>query len=161
MEEEESLLDNFSRQIDRRYRTGLVIGRFQPLHYGHIFLMKQALLLAETVIIGIGSSNVVNSDNPYSLERRQDMLAAVLKIEKGIQARVKKIVSLPDIPDDNQWLVETIKRVGNFDLAVGNNDWVNGIFENVDYQVVRTPYYFREIYEGKKIRMKLRKLGML
>ena len=157
-EEERRLLDQFSGKVLARYELGLVIGRFQPLHYGHLFLIKQALTIANKIIIGIGSSNVVNHDNPFSLQHRQQMLAAALEKEKEIAKRIIRITPLPDFPDDDVWMSETIKRVGKVDATIGNNDWVNGIFEKHGIPVVRTSFYFREIYEGKKIRSKLRYL---
>lgn len=156
-DEEQQLLENLYPENNKQYRVGLVIGRFQPLHYGHIFLMKQALQFATCIVIGIGSSNVSNVDNPFSPEQRQKMLIQAFERETEVKSRVVGIVQLDDYHNDNYWLSETLKKTGGVDVVVGNNEWVNGIFERADYPVVRTSLYHRTHYEGKKIREKLRK----
>src|SRR5258706_8286147 len=155
--EEQRLLDQFSKETVEKYHIGLVIGRFQPLHYGHIFLMKQALQIADAIIVGIGSSNVRNADNPFSAEQREKMLQSALERDTDIRQRILKIVHVKDYADDTFWLKETLKAVGEeVDIVVGNNDWVNGIFEHANYPALKTPLYNRNRYEGKKIREYLR-----
>lgn len=149
-DKEQRLLDQLRKKITQRYNTGLVIGRFQPLHYGHIFLLKQSLQVADTVVIGIGSSNVLDIDNPFSVEQREHMVQKALEREKEIQARIKRIVHIKDVPDDNMWLEETLKLVPEADVIIGNNSWVNGIFEQAKYPIFKTPLYNRNLYEGKK-----------
>lgn len=161
-EEEARLLRQFEQSVPKRYGTALVVGRFQPVHYGHVMLMKHALSVAGRLIVGIGSSNIIDDDNPFSLEQRQRMLTRVFEREKGVHRQIQRIVPLPDVPDDRQWLVETIAAVGGtVDTVLSNNDWVNGIFRKAKYPVIETPLYFREIYEGKKIREKLRGMKVL
>jgi len=144
----------------KKYKTALVIGRFQPFHKGHLFLIKQALSVADTVIIGIGSANIRNFDNPYTTKQREKMVDEILKKEK-LTVYVQKIVELDDYFNDVVWLTETLKKTGRIDIVVGNNEWVNDIFSNAGYRTMHIPYYKREIYEGRKIREKMRKLHQL
>lgn len=141
----------------KKYQIGLVIGRFQPLHKGHAFLIKKALTFAECLIIGIGSTNVKNSDNPLSFFQRKQLVQLYVRSE-GLKDKVKKIISLPDVPNDNEWLKDTLKKTGKIDVVIGNNDWVNGIFEEAGVPIVEIPYYKRYLMEGVKIR-KLMKDG--
>ncbi len=159
-EEEQKLLAEITVERLRRHSLGLVIGRFQPLHYGHIYLLKQALAVADAIVIGIGSSNVRDADNPFSIEQRERMLQLALKREQ-LDKRVFKIVTLPDYPDDVFWLKETLRRTGDIDVVIGNNSWVNGIFEQASYQVMRVPFLRRYEFEGKRIRQLLREAGKL
>lgn len=149
-----------SLKIDKKYSKALVIGRFQPLHRGHVYLLQCALAVADSVIIGIGSSGLKNVDNPFSLETRKVVLERVLKRE-NIEKYVDKLVDVPDYPDDEVWRKEVEKKVGDFDIVVGNNDWVNGIFEKVGYPVLTIPLLKRDVYEGKTIRQHLREEGKL
>lgn len=155
-EEEHRLLEQLYLEYTNRYSVGLVIGRFQPLHYGHLFLMKQALQVSTCIVIGIGSSNIKNVDNPFSPEQREKMLLQSFEREREIKSRVISIVRLDDYFNDNLWISEALKKTGDVDVIVGNNEWVNGIFENANYPVVRTTLYHRTYYEGRKIREKLR-----
>lgn len=144
----------------KKYNTALVIGRFQPFHKGHLFLIKQALDLADNVVIGIGSANVLNYDNPFPVAERIQMVHEVIKKEH-LEKFVKKIVLLDDYNHDEKWLTETLKKTGKVDIVVGNNDWVNRIFKQAGYQTHMIPYYKREIYEGTRIREAMRKRAEL
>src|SRR3989339_1409807 len=81
----------------------LVIGRFQPLHYGHLYLMKWATKLAGNFTIGIGSANIINQDNPFSIQERTTMLLKALS-QEGLIGKLCNIVPLWDFKDDALWL---------------------------------------------------------
>lgn len=136
----------------RTYEIALVIGRFQPFHKGHLFLIKKALTIASKLVIGIGSSNVVDGDNPLSYRTRRSMILTVFKRE-GLQERLLMIVPIPDVPHDDEWLHINQKRVGHFDVSIGNNDWVNGIFKKASIPVIEVPYLKKALYSGTAIRM--------
>jgi nicotinamide-nucleotide adenylyltransferase len=142
------------------YDNVMVIGRYQPLHYGHLYLMKQALNIAENLTIGIGSANVRDTDNPFSPEEREYMIRKAIK-KNGIGDRVLKIVYLDDNPDDDMWFEKIKEKVPYVQAVVGNNDWVNGIFQGKDLDAWNVPYLSRGSYEGKKIRAYLRSVNKL
>lgn len=141
--------------MNKKYQIGLVIGRFQPFHNGHLYLLKEALKIADTIIIGIGSSNIINADNPWTFEERKRVVEEVLRQEK-LQEQVLKIVDIPDVPDDSDWLEIANRKVGKFDVVIGNNDWVNGIYKNVGIPVVALNLFKRYLHEGTKIRQLMR-----
>lgn len=141
--------------MQHQYKRGLIIGRFQPLHKGHAYLIKKALENAEKIIIGIGSSNAHDKDNPYDFGEREKMVTRFIE-EEGITDRVIAVVSLPDVPDDSNWLSDTLKKTGKVNVVIGNNEWVNRIFEKINTPILRVGHYKREILEGKKIRKRIR-----
>src|SRR6185369_6170212 len=55
-------------------RIGLVVGRFQPPHAGHFYLIEAALAVADTVVIGVGSANARDEKNPFTALRREMIL---------------------------------------------------------------------------------------
>jgi bifunctional NMN adenylyltransferase/nudix hydrolase len=58
------------------------IGRFQPFHLGHRYVIATALGKARHVIVLIGSPNVARSvKNPFTFEERADMIRAVFPQE--------------------------------------------------------------------------------
>ena len=160
--EETALLNQFAMEIPQRFQNVLVIGRFQPLHRGHIHLFKQALAISDKIIIGIGSASTLDEDNPFSADQRKHMLIATLQKENLLD-RVQNIISVNDyLADDHIWFSQTLKQAGNgIEAVVGNNDWVNGIFRREGYPAFSTPLLLRERYEGKKIRSLLRSKGKL
>lgn len=138
------------------YKTGIIIGRFQPFHKGHAWLIKKALKQVQNLVIGIGSTNVKNGENGYSFSKRKKMVQLFVNHEK-LNDRVIKIISVPDDPSDDVWRSQIIKQAGEFDVVIGNNEWVNGIFEKAGYKVFRIGFYRRIILEGKRIRERMKK----
>lgn len=146
--------------VTKKYKKAFIIGRFQPFHKGHLFLIKEALKVADTAVIGIGSANVIDHDNPYPVSDRLSMLREALS-EAQLEKSIEKIVTIDDVPDDVEWLKLTLENVSGVDLIVSNNDWVNDIFKEAGFTVMTIPYYMRHIYEGKKIREQLRNQGLI
>lgn len=133
------------------YKTGLVIGRFQPLHKGHAYLIKKALTYADKIIVGIGSPKKKDADNIFPLSVRKKMIEEFIKKEK-LSEKVIRVIIIDDNPSDAMWLKETLKKAGKIDIVVGHNEWVNSIFQDAGFTAVSVPYYKRYILEGKKIR---------
>jgi pantetheine-phosphate adenylyltransferase len=136
-------------------KIALVVGRFQPFHKGHLFLIKKALEKADKVIIGIGSANITDENNPIDYETRKKVIKAVF-YKEGIEEKLSKIVPLDDFFDDVKWLFNLRKQVGKFDLALGNNEWTNNILKKAGYKVLEVDYYNRGLYEGWRIRKLIR-----
>lgn len=136
-------------------KIGLVIGRFQPFHKGHLYLIKSALQEVNEVVICIGSVNVHDENNPFSFEERKKSITEALKKYRLTDA-VRSIIGINDDPSDEKWLQETLRKSGPVNIVFGNNEWVNGIFERAGYKVKRIPYYKRDIYEGTKIRKEMK-----
>jgi len=136
---------------NKKYNIGLVIGRFQPFHLGHKYLIEETLIHCEKIVIGIGSANKKSKKNPWSASKRRKILQEFIK-QKGYESRVFKIINLNDNPDDDVWFQNLIKKTGPFDVTLGNNAWNNGIIERHGISVVTIGFYKREILEGKIIR---------
>jgi nicotinamide-nucleotide adenylyltransferase len=134
-----------------KYKLGLVIGRFQPFHLGHKYLIEKALEISDKIIIGIGSSNISDKDNPYPTEKRKKFLEKFIH-EEGLENKIINIIPIVDHPDDDVWLEKLLKKTGKFDASIGDNEWVNGIFEKAGIPVVRVGHLKRSILEGTKIR---------
>ena len=145
-----------------KYKTGLIIGRFQPFHNGHLFVVREALKQVERVIIAIGSTNSEDKENnPFSAKQVRDSIEQIAK-QEGWDNKIAQLVDIPDtLSDDNAWLQDVLDQAESFDVVVSNNDWVTGIFRGAGYDVIELPFYKRHIYEGKKIRAGMRKKGEL
>ena len=131
------------------YKVALFIGRFQPLHNGHVYSYKKALTIAESVKIVIAKSNVWGTeDDPWHWRTRRAWVKKVF----GQEAIV-----CPDNPSDAVWLREVRKRAGKFDVVVSNNPWVLSIMKNAGIATYETGLWKREELEGIKIRKMMRK----
>ncbi|MBI4018266.1 MAG: adenylyltransferase/cytidyltransferase family protein, partial [Candidatus Aenigmarchaeota archaeon] len=76
-------------------KTALFVARLQPLHKGHAYAIRKVLGKYK-VIVGIGSSNVSNEDNPFSFQQRKRMVKAVF-------GSATKVIPLKDFGDDKKW----------------------------------------------------------
>ncbi len=139
--------------------VSLVIGRFQPLHWGHMHLINQALEISNSVIIGIGSINELNSENPWTALQRHEMLNFALT-EAGIRSKAK-IVHLKDYHHDERWLNNTQRITGKVDVVVGNNPWVNNIYKAAGIETMEIPLVARNKTKGAYFRQKLWNQGYL
>ena len=55
--------------------NGLLIGRFQPFHLGHLDALHFALTKVDRLWVGLGSSNKPpQKNNPFSAEQRKKMI---------------------------------------------------------------------------------------
>lgn len=80
-------------------KMGLVIGRFQPLHSGHILLIETALCENDRAVICIGSAQKAN---PLSVEERRRRIVEKLNI-LGYNAELYETIGLDDIRSDERW----------------------------------------------------------
>lgn len=74
-------------------RFALFIGRWQPFHNGHKYLIDDALDKGEDVCIAIRNTEI-SENNPYTVEQRMEM------IKRIYEDRVEIIV-MPDIKSIN------------------------------------------------------------
>ena len=81
------------------YKRGLIIGRFQPFHNGHLKLVQQVLNECEELIIVIGSSqfNYLYKD-PFTAGERLEMIYATISFQK---LNHKKIFLVPLLNFEN------------------------------------------------------------
>lgn len=80
-------------------KTGVIIARFQPVHNGHIYLIKKACEENDKVLILVGSADKVNKRNPLPVEMRIDFLMNAL--EENELSKVIIIKELPDLTDES------------------------------------------------------------
>jgi len=72
----------------------LFIGRYQPLHEGHIKLMRVALDRGDNICIGLRASDKTDS-NPYGFAERIEMVEKAF--EKEIKENRVKVAILPNV----------------------------------------------------------------
>lgn len=97
------------------------IGRFQPFHLGHRYVIEQALSQSKQVIVLIGSARVPRSTrNPLSVAERTQMILAAFLPEQT--ARIH-CVALDDILyNDIRWVHQVQQAVSSITGAANNLD---------------------------------------
>ena len=130
--------------------NGLLIGRFQPFHLGHLDAVLFGLSRVENLFICIGSSNKSNErKNPFSAEERREMIT--LSIEPSITDRIK-IFDIPDVGDHEKWTFEIDKIVPKYDAVFTNDEFTKTLFEKRKISVISVVLKDREKFSGTNIR---------
>jgi bifunctional NMN adenylyltransferase/nudix hydrolase len=93
-------------------KYGIFIGRFQPIHRGHVHALSIAASQVDTLIILVGSANQCRSiKNPWTFDERSGMLQLKLHAE-GIHNF--KILPVNDYRYNNeQWISEVRSTVNS------------------------------------------------
>ena len=92
------------------YNKGVLIGRFQPFHLGHMHLIKEAFSHCQDLIVVIGSMLRARSvRNPFTFEERRALILANLQAydeKHGTHyARRTRIIGIRDyLYFEQQWL---------------------------------------------------------
>ena len=129
---------------------GLLIGRFQPFHLGHLDAVLFGLSRVENLFICIGSSNKSNErKNPFSAEERREMIT--LSIEPSITDRIK-IFDIPDVGDHEKWTFEIDKTVPKYDVVFTNDEFTKTLFEKRGMNVIPVVLKDREKFSGTNVR---------
>lgn len=136
----------------------LIIGRWQPFHKGHMYLVRRALEDYGEVIIGVGSSEKSRTDeNPFTFEEREAMIGSCFP---GL-----KVLPVEDMGDDEEWVEgidDKLKNIGSQSLrddfvAVSMNDWTLRCFEKAGYKVKKYELLQPEKYDASSIRGLIRR----
>jgi len=129
---------------------GLLIGRFQPFHLGHLDAVLFGLSRAENLFVGIGSSNKSNERrNPFSVEERTEMI--ISSIESSMIERIK-IFDIPDVDNHEKWTFEIDQIVPKYDVVFSNDEFTKTLFEKRKIDVIPVVLKDREKFSGTNVR---------
>ena len=133
--------------------NGLLIGRFQPFHLGHLDALKFALSKVEKLWIGIGSSNKPNQkQNPFSADERKQMILS--SIDETILNRIQ-IFYIPDLENHEKWIESIDTIVPKFDVIFSNDELTQHLYSKRGIKVISVPFTNRDVLSGTNIRDKI------
>ena len=139
-------------QSNKKEDIALFIGRFQPLHHGHIYVIRNILKSFNTLKIGIGSSQLSNVKNdPFTNDERKQFINAALK-KREISSKKYKIYNIPDIFNAKKWCDHVISIVGEFDVVFSNSSFIRQLFQNKGIKVGRRLVIFKNKFNATNIR---------
>jgi nicotinamide-nucleotide adenylyltransferase len=133
--------------------NGLLIGRFQPFHLGHLEAILFGLSKIENLWIGIGSSNKSNEmKNPFSADERKEMILSSL--DKKTAEKIK-IYYIPDVTDHSKWAQEIDSIVPKYDVVFSNDEFTQHLFQKRGIKVTPVTLKQRKSLSGTNIREKI------
>ena len=132
--------------------VALFIGRFQPLHHGHIYVISRILESHKKLKIGIGSSQLSKTKNdPFTSEERIKFINTAFEKRK-ISKNKYEVYEIPDIFNAQKWVDHVVSIVGDFDIIYSNSDWVRQLFQNKNYLVGKKLVIFKKKYNASNVR---------
>jgi nicotinamide-nucleotide adenylyltransferase len=138
-------------------KRGLFVGRFQPIHRGHIQVIKDILKKVDELIIVVGSAQYSHTmDNPFTAGERITMIRKALESEK-IPFNRCWVIPVPDVHIHMMWVAEVLGYTPKFDVVFTNEPLTRRLFVEAGYKVEPIPFYKREIYSATEIRQRMLK----
>jgi len=139
--------------------VGLLIGRFQPFHLGHLAAVKYALSKVGYLYIAIGSAQRSHEyQNPFTAGERLLMVHAALK-EARISPRRWSPVQVPDAPAHNLWVATVNSLVPRYDLVFTNDPLTALLFRERGVPVESVPLDNRKLHSATEVRSRIRSNG--
>jgi nicotinamide-nucleotide adenylyltransferase len=140
--------------LESAIHRGVVIGRFQPFHNGHLLLIRQILRECNEVLIVVGSAQRnYTIANPFTAGERILMIRKSL-IEGGVDVSKIIIIPLIDIEDNAMWFPMLVSMLPPFDIIYSGNRLVVSLASS--YLEVRSPKFVRKKhYNGSYIRHRI------
>ena len=136
-------------------RRGLMLGRFQPFHNGHLALTKQILSECDELVIIIGSAqfNFIEKD-PFSAGERVLMIHEALK-EAEIDLSRCYIIPVANDENNARWLAYLRSMAPPFDVLYSGNDFVKYLVRSQDSGIAIEAPLFAQVseYNGTNIRL--------
>jgi nicotinamide-nucleotide adenylyltransferase len=136
---------------------GLILGRFQPFHNGHLFALRLILKQNERAIVVIGSAQASHDkENPFSAGERLEMIRASMTDDELIRTA---IIPIEDINRYPLWVAHVESRCPKFDRVYSRNALTAALFKQAGYEVVEHDYHRRENCSGSEIRRMMARGG--
>lgn len=132
---------------------GLLIGRFQPFHLGHLHAVRYCLSRSKGLWMGIGSSNrAPDGRNPFSAAERREMIESSLDAEALQRIR---IFDIPDLDDHVRWAENVERIVPPFGIVFSNDETTRHVYSRRGITVSAIPLEDRDSLSGTVIRAKI------
>ena len=142
-----------------RGARGLLVGRFQPFHLGHLGVLRaiRARHPDEGLLVAVGSAeSSYTPENPFTAGERIEMITAALG---AADAGTIDVLPLPDVHRHGIWVAHTEDLLPSFRRVHTNNPLTRHLFERAGYPVESPEWIDRSRFEGRTIRRLLAQGG--
>ena len=138
----------------RDMKVGILIGRFQPLHKGHVNAIEFARDNSERLFVIVGSAEKSNQErNPFSFEERKRMIGLALKGKK-LQDNIS-IVPINDARNHTEWIKSIKNTIGEYNLIFTNDELTEKLFKEDGAEVLNVPLQDRNELSATEVRKRL------
>ncbi len=135
------------------YKRALYLGRFQPVHNGHLWAVSYALKSCDELVIAVGSAQKSHElHDPFTTGERLQMIRRAL-IEAKIDSSRVSVIPIPDTWESHSlWVSRVVSYCGNFDAVFSNQPLVTRLFKEAGFKTVSIPLYKRKTLCGTELR---------
>ena len=134
---------------------GILIGRMQPVHNGHMEVIKQILSEVDEIIIGIGSAQLSHEiKDPFTAGERIVMMNQALA-DSGIDPSRYYIIPMQDINFNAIWAAHVKMLTPPFSIVYSGNPLVKQLFSEEGYEVRQPLLYDRLHLSGSEVRRRI------
>ena len=136
-------------------KRGLIIGRMQPFHNGHMQIIKKTFEEVDELVIGIGSAQISHKiTDPFTAGERIMMVTQSLA-ENNIDHKTYYIIPMEDISINSVWPSHVRMMTPPFRKVFSGNPLVQRLFEEGGYEVYSPPLYDRQTLSGTEVRHRM------
>lgn len=136
-------------------KRGLLVGRFQPFHLGHLAAVKDALESVDELVIAVGSAQYShNLNNPFTAGERLTMIRMALE-EAGISCARVFVVPVPDVHLHMLWVSSLEGYTPKFDIVYSNEPLTRRLFTEAGYKVRPIRFHKRKEYSSTQVRKRM------
>lgn len=136
------------KQRGKEVTRAFFLGRFQPVHNGHLQVMMHILRTYDELIIVLGSAQEHNTwRNPFTAEERKRMILAALP---PAERKRTKVYFVPDINDDKRYVAYVEQFIPHCSLMFCGSYPTLQLFEAKGYTVEKLGRI--DNVEGTKVR---------
>jgi bifunctional NMN adenylyltransferase/nudix hydrolase len=98
----------------KEYGLAVVIGRFQPVHFGQLYNIDEGLRIADKVLVLIGSAfNSISPKNPFTYEQRAKMVTDYY-FQSNNRDRIIVEPLVDHLYEENQWITDVQDVVAQY-----------------------------------------------
>ena len=135
-------------------QVGILVGRFQPVHIGHVQAIEFALENSNKLFIVEGSAEKSNQKrNPFTFEERKKMIELAIN-EKELQDNIS-IIPINDANNHTEWIASIKNTVGEYNLIFTNDELTEKLFKKNETKVINVPLLDRNILSATEVRKRL------
>lgn len=130
----------------------LYVGRFQPFHLGHKEVVERLADRHDELVIAIGGPQLSYSTrHPFEIGERIKMIKNSISVDFSSVY----IIPVPDIDNNSIWVSRVENYTPEFDLVYSNNDLVQILFEDSNYEVQDINWVKRGELSGTQVRERM------
>ncbi len=136
-------------------KYGILVGRFQPFHVGHLKAVKFAMSKVDMLWIIIGSAQKSHEPrNPFTAGERLVMIKMTLDAEK---INPKKWLAVPvnDVNDHSRWTDQIDLLIPRYDVVFTNDPFSTMLFKKHKKKVVKVPMLKRKFLSATEVRKRI------